>query len=41
MTFHDEMVEKYGLPDWLPAGWVYKPAGKNKRPVFQFKRLYF
>lgn len=35
MTFHDEMVEKYGLPDWLPAGWVYKPAGKNKRPVYE------
>lgn len=34
MTFHDEMVEKYGLPDWLPASWVYKPAGKNKRPVY-------
>lgn len=27
------MVAKYGLPDWLPEGWIYKPAGKNKKPV--------
>ena len=34
MEFHTSMVEKYGLPSWLPEGWVYKPAGKNKKPVF-------
>ena len=27
------MVEKYGLPNWLPDGWIYKPAGKNKKLV--------
>lgn len=32
--FHNKMVEKYGLPKWLPDGWVYKPAGKGKRPVY-------
>ena len=32
--FHEEMVAKYGLPDWLPEGWIYKPAGKNKRLVY-------
>lgn len=31
--FHEEMVAKYGLPDWLPEGWIYKPAGKGKKPV--------
>lgn len=33
ISFHDEMVEKYGLPSWLPEGWIYKPAGKGKKPV--------
>ena len=31
--FHRDMVVKYGLPNWLPEGWTYKPAGKNKKPV--------
>ena len=32
--FHNKMIEKYGLPDWLPEGWVYKPAGNGKRSVY-------
>lgn len=28
------MVAKYGLPDWLPEGWIYKPAGRGKKPIY-------
>lgn len=33
--FHEQMVEKYGLPSWLPEGWVYKKVQEyKKKPVF-------
>ena len=33
--FHEEMVEKYGLPSWLPNDWMYKEVqAYKKKPVF-------
>ena len=31
--FHNKMIEKYGLPDWLPEGWVYKKSRMKTKLV--------
>ena len=32
--FHHKMVLKYGLPDWLPEGWIYKKSRMKTKLIY-------